>query len=45
MGGDESQSAYLKTLVKERDMSKRIIIFCKDMKTTNMVGLGPSHQQ
>ena len=30
---------HLKTLVVERDRLKRIVICCKDMKTTNMVGL------
>jgi hypothetical protein len=30
---------YLKTLVVERDRTKRIVICCRDMKTTNMVGL------
>ena len=30
---------HLKTLVVERDRLKSIVICCKDMKTTNMVGL------
>ena len=30
---------HLKTLVMERDRTKRIVICCKDMKTSNMLGL------
>ena len=30
---------HLKTLVMERDRTKKIVICCKDMKTPNMVGL------
>ena len=30
---------HFETLVTERDRTKRLVICCKDMKTTNMVGL------